>query len=80
MGAMENMKYLAGMIAGSRAKKDGAPKIGYIAPFPIAEELRLGNAFALGMSKTCPECTMDVRWTQHLARPGRREGSRRFAV
>jgi len=62
MGAMEDMKYLAGIVAGSRAKKDGNPKIGYMATFPIPEELRLGNAFALGMKKTCPECTMDVRW------------------
>jgi basic membrane protein A len=61
-GAMEDMKYLAGMVAGSRAKTDGNPKIGYIATFPIPEELRLGNAFALGMKKTCPDCTMDVRW------------------
>jgi len=61
-GAMEDMKYLAGMVAGSRAKLDGNPKIGYIATFPIPEELRLGNAFALGMRKTCPECTLDVRW------------------
>jgi basic membrane protein A len=62
MGAMENMKYLAGMLAGARAKQDGNPKLGYIATFPIPEELRLGNAFALGMRKTCPECTLDVRW------------------
>ncbi len=61
-GAMENMKYLAGMVAGSRAKVDKNPKLGYIATFPIPEELRLGNAFALGMKKTCPDCTMDVRW------------------
>lgn len=61
-GAMENMKYLAGMIGGARAKKDGNPKLGYMATFPIPEELRLGNAIALGMKKTCPECTMDVRW------------------
>jgi basic membrane protein A len=61
-GAMEDMKYLAGMVAGSRAKLDGNPKLGYIATFPIPEELRLGNAFALGMKKTCPECTLDVRW------------------
>jgi basic membrane protein A and related proteins len=61
-GAMEDMKYLAGMVAGSRAKVDGTPKLGYIATFPIPEELRLGNAFALGMKKTCPECTLDVRW------------------
>ncbi len=61
-GAMEDMKYLAGMIAGARAKADGNPKLGYMATFPIPEELRLGNAIALGMKKTCPECTMDVRW------------------
>ncbi len=61
-GAMESMKYLAGMLAGSRAKLDGAPKLGYMATFPIPEELRLGNAWALGMRKTCPECTVDVRW------------------
>jgi basic membrane protein A and related proteins len=61
-GAMEDMKYLAGMVAGSRAKTDGNTKLGYIATFPIPEELRLGNAFALGMKKTCPDCTLDVRW------------------
>ncbi len=61
MGAVEDMKYLAGMLAGSRAKLDGNPKLGYMATFPIPEELRLGNAFMLGAKKTCPECTMDVR-------------------
>jgi len=61
-GAMEDMKYLAGMLAGARAKADGNPKLGYMATFPIPEELRLGNAIALGMKQTCPECTMDVRW------------------
>jgi len=61
-GAMEDMKYLAGMVAGSRAKADGNPKLGYMATFPIPEELRLGNAFMMGAKKTCPECTMDVRW------------------
>jgi basic membrane protein A and related proteins len=33
-----------------------------MATFPIPEELRLGNAFALGMRTTCAECTLDVRW------------------
>jgi basic membrane protein A len=62
MGAMEDMKYLAGMLAGARAKMDGNMKLGYMATFPIPEEIRLGNAIALGMKVTCPECTMDVRW------------------
>ncbi len=46
------------------AHEDGWPdrKLGYMATFPIPEELRLGNAFALGMQKMCPDCTMDVRW------------------
>jgi basic membrane protein A len=61
-GAMEDFKYLAGMLAGSRAKLDGNPKIGYMATFPIPEEIRLGNAIMLGVKKTCPECTMDVRF------------------
>ena len=61
-GAMEDFKYLAGMLAGSRAKADGNPKLGYMATFPIPEELRLGNAIMLGAKKTCPECTMDVRF------------------
>ena len=59
-GAMEDFKYLAGMLAGSRAKADGNPKIGYMATFPIPEELRLGNAIMRGVKVTCPECTMDV--------------------
>jgi len=61
-GAMEVMKYIAGMVAGSRAKLDGNPHIGYMATFPIPEELRLGNAIMLGAKKTCPECIMDVVW------------------
>jgi basic membrane protein A and related proteins len=61
-GAIEDFKYLAGMLAGSRAKLDGNPKLGYMATFPIPEELRLGNAIMLGAKKTCPECTMDVRF------------------
>ena len=61
-GAMEDFKYLAGMLAGSRAKKDGNPKVGYMATFPIPEEIRLGNAIARGVKVTCPECTIDVRF------------------
>lgn len=61
-GAMETMKYLNGLIAGSRAKVDDNPKLGYMPTFPIPEELRLGNAFALGAAVTCPECTIDIRW------------------
>ena len=61
-GAVEDFKYLAGMLAGSRAKKDGNPKVGYMATFVIPEEIRLGNAIARGVKVTCPECTIDVRF------------------
>lgn len=61
-GAMEDMKYAAGMIAGSRAKMDGASKVGLIATFEIPEEFRLLNAFALGVRRMCPECEVDLRW------------------
>lgn len=71
MGAMESMKYLSGMIAGARAKQDGRPKVGYIAPFPIAEVVRLGNAVALGVAETCPECTVEIRWINSWFDPPR---------
>jgi basic membrane protein A and related proteins len=61
-GAMESMKYLAGMIAGARAMADGSTQIGYIAPFPIPEVIRHINGTALGMRETCPECQLDIRW------------------
>lgn len=61
-GGMETIKYMAGMIAGARATADNQKQVGYIATFPIPEEFRLGNAFALGVQKTCPECKMDVRF------------------
>lgn len=61
-GSMEEMKYLAGMVAGARAAEDGSNRVGVIAPFPIAEVIRLSNATALGMKRTCPECVMDIRW------------------
>jgi basic membrane protein A len=69
-GAMEDMKYLAGMIAGARAKADGNPRLGYIAPFPTAEVIRLANALLLGAQTTCRECTMEVRWINSWFDPG----------
>ena len=72
-GAMESMKYLAGMIAGARAKADKAPKLGYIAPFPIPEVIRLANAVMLGAKQTCSECTMEIRWVNSWFDPGKEQ-------
>ena len=60
MGAMEHMKFLAGYLSGQRCKMDGEDTVGYMYTFPIPEELRLGNAFMMGVKKTCPECKMIV--------------------
>ena len=79
-GAMEDFKYLAGMLAGSRAKLDGNPKIGYMATFPIPEELRLGNAIMLRRQGDVPRVHDGRPLHQHLARPGPREGGRRVAL
>jgi basic membrane protein A len=72
-GAMESMKYLSGMIAGARARADGVPRVGYIAPFPIPEVIRLVNGVALGMRQTCPECTLELRWVHSWFDPGREQ-------
>ena len=61
-GGMEDMKYIGGMIAGARAKADNNTKLGYVAPWPNPEVVRLGDAFMLGAKQTCPECTLEVRW------------------
>ncbi|MGC4120243.1 MAG: BMP family ABC transporter substrate-binding protein [Myxococcales bacterium] len=70
-GAMESMKYLSGMIGGARCKADGQTKLGYIAPYPIPEVVRLANAVMLGAKKTCPECTMEIRWINSWFDPTR---------
>ncbi len=72
-GAMEDMKYLAGLIAGGHAKADARPQIGYIAPFPIPEVVRLINATQRGVRRTCPECTMDIRWLNAWVDPSREQ-------
>lgn len=61
-GAIENMSYLAGMLAGARVRQDGNSRLGYMATFPIPEQFRLIDATALGIKATCPECLMDVSW------------------
>lgn len=61
-GAMEAAKYLAGMVAGARALEDDSYKVGYLGTVPVPEIVRLGNALALGMRHTCPDCIMDLHW------------------
>ena len=61
-GAMENAKYLAGMAAGARAAADGSHRVGYVGSLPFPEMVRLANATALGIRRTCPDCQIDLEW------------------
>ena len=70
-GAMESMKFLAGFIAGARARADGKTRLGYIAPYPIPEVIRLGNAVMRGARQSCPACTMEIRWINSWFDPSR---------
>lgn len=62
-GGMETYKYAVGMIAGAKAAETGSNRVGYVAPFPIAEVVRHINAATLGMRSVCAECVLDIRWT-----------------
>ena len=67
-GAVEDMKYLAGMLAGSRAKKDGNPKIGYMATFPIPEEAAPRQRdHAAAPSRPAPSARTGRALDRHLA-------------
>jgi len=61
--AMEEAKYLAGMVAGARAAQSAFRQVGIVAQFPTAEIIRSANAVALGMRRTCPDCIADIHWT-----------------
>ncbi|MDP8269710.1 MAG: BMP family ABC transporter substrate-binding protein [Candidatus Tenebribacter davisii] len=60
MGRMYQSKYLAGIVAGNMSKSG---KLGYVAPFPIPEVVRLINAYTLGAKSVNPDATVQVLWT-----------------
>jgi len=68
-GSMEQMKYIAGMVAGAKAKVEGGQLVGYIAPIVSPEVTRLINATALGMKETCPNCKLKVIWINSWFNP-----------
>lgn len=59
-GAMEEPRYLAGIIAGSMTESN---KIGYIAAFPYTELLIGINAFTLGAQSVNPDVEVKVVYT-----------------
>ncbi len=59
-GAMEQARYLSGLIAGAMTKTN---KIGYVAAYPTPEVVRGIDAFTLGVRSVNPYATVQVVWT-----------------
>ncbi len=58
-GRIYQPSFLAGMVAGAMTKTN---KIGYVAPIPIPEVIRITNAFALGVKFVNPKAKVHVVW------------------
>jgi basic membrane protein A len=59
-GRMYQASYLTGVVAGTMTQKK---RIGYVAPIPIPEVIRIANAFVLGVRAVNPEVNVHVVWT-----------------
>jgi basic membrane protein A and related proteins len=59
-GRMYQASYLTGLVAGTMTQKK---RIGYVAPIPIPEVIRITNAFVLGVRAGNPEVNVHVVWT-----------------
>jgi basic membrane protein A len=59
-GRMYQASYLSGLVAGTMTQKK---RIGYIAPIPIPEVIRIANAFVLGVRAVNPGVNVHVVWT-----------------
>jgi basic membrane protein A len=59
-GRMYQASYLTGLVAGTMTQKK---RIGYVAPIPIPEVIRITNAFVLGVRAIDPAVNVHVVWT-----------------
>jgi basic membrane protein A and related proteins len=59
-GRMYQASYLSGLVAGKMTEKQ---LIGYVAPIPIPEVIRITNAFVLGAQAANPGVKVHVVWT-----------------
>jgi len=59
-GRIYQPSFLSGLVAGMMTKTN---IIGYVAPIPIPEVIRITNAFALGVRMMNPEAKVRVVWT-----------------
>lgn len=67
-GAMEEAKFLAGLIAGKMTKSN---IIGFVGPFPIPEVIRHINAFTIGVRQVNPKAKVKVVWTNSWFDPAK---------
>lgn len=67
-GAMEEPRYLSGIVAGLKTKTN---KIGFVAAFPLPELFISINAFTLGVRSVNPEATVQVVWTNSWYDPAK---------
>lgn len=67
-GAMEEARYLSGIVAGMKTKTN---KIGYVAAFPYTELLIGINAFTLGAQSVNKDATVSVVWTNSWFDPAK---------
>jgi len=71
-GAMEEPRYLSGIIAGKMTKSN---KLGYVAAFPYTE-VKIGiNAFALGAQSVNPDVEVNVVWINSWYDPAKEKAA-----
>ena len=69
---IEESEYLAGLVAGMETKTN---TIGYVAPVPIPEVVRMIDGFTLGVRKTNPDAVVKVVWTNSWFDPQKEKDS-----
>ncbi|WP_027399539.1 BMP family ABC transporter substrate-binding protein [Anaerovorax odorimutans] len=72
MGAMEQPRYLSGIVAGMKTETN---KIGYVAAYPIPEVAIGINAFTLGVQSVNPDATVTVVMTNSWYDPALEKAS-----
>ncbi|MDR2487312.1 MAG: BMP family ABC transporter substrate-binding protein, partial [Clostridiales Family XIII bacterium] len=71
-GAMEEPRYLSGVIAGMQTKSN---KLGYVAAYPYTE-VKIGiNAFALGAQSVNPKAEVNVVWINSWYDPAKEKAA-----
>ncbi|MGP1487763.1 BMP family ABC transporter substrate-binding protein [Peptoanaerobacter stomatis] len=67
-GAMEEPRYLSGIVAGLKTKSN---KIGFVGAFPLPELFISINSFTLGVKSVNPDATVQVVWTNSWYDPAK---------